>query len=201
MMATTHAFVGMALALPVLVIAPEFAPAAFVAGLVGGLAPDFDLYAGHRKTLHYPVYASIAAIPTAGIALFVPTTATVVLAVILAAAALHALSDAVGGGLELRPWLAGSEQAVYSHYHGRWIRPRRWIRYDGAPEDLALAGIIAAPLIVFGEGSIAAVTVALLAVSAVYVLLRKHLATVAERLAGLAPAPLHPYLPERYCVV
>lgn len=198
MMATTHAFMGMALALPVLASAPEFAPAAFVAGLVGGLAPDLDLYAGHRKMLHYPVYGPIAAAPAIGIALLAPSTATVVLAVGLAAAALHAVTDGVGGGLELRPWLAGSERAVYSHYHGRWIRPRRWIRYDGAPEDLALAGFVAAPLVVAGEGPVAVVTVALLAVSAVYVLLRKHLATVAERLAGLAPAPLHPYLPERY---
>lgn len=198
-MATTHAFMGMALALPILATAPEFAPAAFVAGLVGGLAPDLDLYAGHRKTLHYPVYASVVTVPMVGIALIVPTTVTVVLAVALTAAALHSVTDAVGGGLELRPWLASSERAVYSHYHGRWIRPRRWIRYDGAPEDLALAGLVAAPLVIVGEGSITIVTIALLVVSAMYVSLRKPLATVAERLVGRAPALLHPFLPERYC--
>ncbi|MFC6719033.1 metal-dependent hydrolase [Natrialbaceae archaeon GCM10025810] len=198
MMATTHAFAGMALALPVLATAPEFAPAAFVAGLVGGLVPDLDLYAGHRKTLHYPVYAPIAAVLAITIAFFAPSTATVFLAVGLAAAALHAVTDVAGGGLELRPWLAGSERAVYSHYHGRWIRPRRWIRYDGAPEDLALAGFVAAPLIVAGDGPIGTVTIVLLGVSTAYVLLRKPLATVAERLAGLVPEPLHPYLPERY---
>ncbi len=197
-MATTHAFAGMALALPVLATAPEFAPAAFVAGLVGGLVPDLDLYAGHRKTLHYPVYAPIAAVLAVAMALLAPSTATVALAVGLAAAALHAVTDVAGGGLELRPWLAGSERAVYSHYHGRWIRPRRWIRYDGAPEDLALAGFVAAPLIAAGDGPIGTVTIALLGVSTVYVLLRKPLATVAERLAGLVPPPLHPYLPERY---
>ncbi|MFC6811755.1 metal-dependent hydrolase, partial [Natrialbaceae archaeon GCM10025810] len=109
MMATTHAFAGMALALPVLATAPEFAPAAFVAGLVGGLVPDLDLYAGHRKTLHYPVYAPIAAVLAVAMALLAPSTATVALAVGLAAAALHAVTDVAGGGLELRPWLAGSE--------------------------------------------------------------------------------------------
>ncbi|SFS95751.1 hypothetical protein [Halostagnicola kamekurae] len=198
MMATTHAFMGMALALPVLATAPELAPPAFVAGLVGGVAPDLDLYAGHRKTLHYPVYAPIAAVLALVLAVLVPSASTIVLAVALAAAALHAATDAVGGGLELRPWRAGSERAVYSHYHGRWIRPRRWIRYDGAPEDLALAGFAAVPVIIAGDGPLTVLTAALLAVSVVYVLFRKHLATAAERLAAFAPAPLHPYLPERY---
>nr|WP_049895680.1 hypothetical protein [Halopiger xanaduensis] len=197
-MATTHALWGMVLALPVLATAPEFAPAAFLAGLVGGLAPDLDLYVGHRKTLHYPVYAALATVPAVGLAVFVPSTATIVLAVGLAAAAAHAATDAVGGGLELRPWLAGSERAVYSHYHDRWIRPRRWVRYDGAPEDLGLAGVAAAPLVVAADGPVAVVVLVLLAVSAVYVLLRKPLATVAERFARAVPSPLRPYVPERY---
>jgi hypothetical protein len=198
MMATTHVLWGMVLALPVLGFAPEFAPVAFVAGLVGGLLPDLDLYAGHRKTLHYPVYAPLTAVPAVALAVAAPSTTTVALAVGLAAAAVHAVTDVLGGGLELRPWQKGSERAVYSHYHGRWIRPRRVVRYDGAPEDLALAGLVAVPLLVTSNGLVTAVTVALLSVSVVYVALRKPLATVAERLAGLAPDPLLPYLPERY---
>ncbi|ADB63159.1 hypothetical protein Htur_4345 (plasmid) [Haloterrigena turkmenica DSM 5511] len=198
MMATTHVLWGMALALPVLATAPEFAPAAFAAGLVGGLVPDLDLYAGHRKTLHYPIYASLATAPALALALAAPSTLTAGLAVALAASALHAAADVLGGGLELRPWQEGSERAVYSHYHGRWIRPRRLVRYDGAPEDLALAAVVAAPLVGTGDGTVTAVTVAFLSVSAVYVLLRKPLATLAERLAGLVPQPLAPYLPERY---
>lgn len=198
MMATTHVLWGMALALPVLVIAPEFASAALAAGLVGGLLPDLDLYAGHRKALHYPVYASLTTIPTVALVLAAPSPTTVALAVALAASALHAVTDVLGGGLELRPWQEGSERAVYSHYHGRWIRPRRVVRYDGAPEDLALAGIVAVPLVGTGDGRIIAVTAALLSVSIVYVLLRKSLATLAERLAGLAPDPLISCLPERY---
>lgn len=198
MMATTHGLFGMALALFVLPIAPEFAPVAFVAGLVGGLLPDLDLYAGHRKTLHYPVYASLATAPMVALALVAPSPTTVALAVGLAAAALHAVTDALGSGLELRPWQENSERAVYSHYHQRWIRPRRLVRYDGAPEDLALAGLVATPLVVTGDGPVFVATAALLSVSVVYVLLRKNLATLAERLAGLAPAQLLPYLPERY---
>ncbi len=198
MMATTHALWGMLLALPVLAVAPEFAPVAFGAGLVGGLLPDLDLYAGHRKTFHYPVYASLATVPAIGLAIAAPSTLTVALAVGLAAAALHAVTDAAGGGLELRPWQASSERAVYSHYHGRWIPPRRWVRYDGAPEDLGLTGLAAALLIVAGDSSLTAVAIVFLALSTVYVVLRKPLAALAAYLAGLLPASVHPYVPERY---
>ncbi|WP_246998310.1 metal-dependent hydrolase [Halosolutus gelatinilyticus] len=198
MMATTHALWGMTLALPVLAIAPELAPAAFAAGFVGGLAPDLDLYAGHRKTFHYPIYASIAALPALALAVVVPSAAPVAIAVALAAAALHAVSDAFGGGLELRPWRGTSDQAVYSHFHDRWLPPRRWVRYDGAPEDLLLASLAAAPLVAIGPESVAAGAIALVAASTVYAALRKPLAGVAERLAGSIPASLVPYVPVRY---
>ncbi|MFA9503204.1 metal-dependent hydrolase [Natrinema sp. H-ect1] len=198
MMATTHALLGLLLALPLLAVAPDLAPAAFLAGLVGGVAPDLDLYTGHRKTLHYPVYGSIATVPAVVIAALVPTPVTVAIAVGLAAAALHAVADAAGSGLELRPWQGTSERAVYSHYHGRWVRPRRWVRYDGAPEDLFVAGVVAVPLVMLGDGPVTALAVGLVAVSAVYVLLRKPLATVAERLVPLLPAAVRPYVPARY---
>lgn len=198
MMATTHALWGMAVAVPVLAVAPEWAPVAFVAGLVGGVLPDLDLYVGHRKTLHFPVYASLAALPAIAVAVAVPSPETVGLAVGLAAAALHATTDAAGGGLELRPWLADSDRAVYSHYHDRWIRPRRWVRYDGAPEDLALAGIATALLAASGTELVTAVAVALLAISTGYVLVRKPLAAVVETLVPLLPARVLPYVPSRY---
>jgi len=55
--------------------------------------PDLDLYAGHRKTLHYPVYASLATVPTVALAVVAPSTMTVALAVALSASALHAVAD------------------------------------------------------------------------------------------------------------
>lgn len=198
MMATTHALLGMAVALPVLAVAPELAPVAFGMGLVGGILPDLDLYIGHRKTLHFPVYASLLSPLAVGVAVLAPSAVTVGLAVGVVAAALHAASDATGGGLELRPWHAKSDRAVYSHYHGRWLRPRRWVRYDGAPEDLALGGIVTALLAVSASGPITAVAVTLLAVSTAYVLVRKPLAALVERLVPLLPTRVHPYVPSRY---
>lgn len=202
MMATTHALWGMALALPVAAAAPELTPVALAAGFFGGLAPDLDLYAGHRRTLHFPVYAWVAVAPALVIAAAVQTPVTVALAVGLAAAGLHAASDVAGAGLELRPWRAGSDRAVYSHFHGRWLPARRLVRYDGSPEDLALASVAGvAVLAATGDalGTAGALAVGgVLAVSAVYTLLRKRLAGLAARLAAMTPGAVRPYVPARY---
>lgn len=198
MMATTHALAGVALAAVTVVVAPEHADVAVLAAFVGGLFPDVDLYAGHRKTLHFPVYYSLAAIPAAGLATLLVTPATVAAAFFLAAAALHSVMDAFGGGLELRPWRGVSERAVYDHFRGRWVRPKRWIRYDGSPEDLALAGVFAAPgLALYGE-PVRTALVGVLVVSATYALLRKRMVAAAEWLVERLPEPLLDHVPERF---
>ncbi|WP_126664319.1 hypothetical protein [Haloterrigena salifodinae] len=117
MRATIHTPMGMALAVPILAAAPEFAPCRLRAGFAGGLVSGLYLYIGYRKALHYPVYASIATVLAISAALLVPSTATAVLAAGLAVTALHDMTDAAGAGLglKLRPWRAGSERAVYSH--------------------------------------------------------------------------------------
>ena len=198
MMATTHAIAGAALGTLVAFAAPEYAVTAPVAGFVGGLFPDLDLYAGHRKTLHYPVYFSTGAALSLAAAAVLQTPLSVAAAVFLLAAAVHSVMDAFGGGLELRPWHGTSERAVYDHARGRWIAPRRGIRYDGAPEDLALACALALPSLLAGTGRVPALVAGALALSAVYVALRKPLVDVAERLVALAPDPLLRYVPERF---
>ncbi|MFU8867271.1 metal-dependent hydrolase [Natronococcus sp.] len=198
MMATTHAFVGLALAAALALVAPQFAVVVAVAAIVGGIFPDLDLYAGHRRTLHFPVYYWLLAAPASVVGLVVPTEATVAVAVFLLAAALHSSMDAFGGGLELKPWRGTSNRAVYSHYHGRWLEPRRWVRYDGAPEDLALAIVLAVPGLLVFDGVVRTVVLALLAVSAVYALLRKPLAAIGERLLERLPDRVLERLPKRF---
>ena len=197
-MATTHLLAGVAVAAGVALVAPEFASLAFVAGAFGGLIPDLDLYAGHRKTLHFPVYYPVAALGAALGAAVTPSPWTVGLAVGLAAAALHSVMDVAGGGLELRPWLARSERAVYDHYRDRWIRPRRWIRYDGAPEDLALAFVLGAPgYVVFGT-PLDALVLGVLGISTIYVAIRKPLVAIAVWLVPRLPDVVLEYVPERF---
>ncbi|WP_256287715.1 metal-dependent hydrolase [Halobellus inordinatus] len=202
MMATTHALAGVVLAVLVGVLFPGSAAGTssipIAAAALGGLFPDFDLYAGHRRTLHFPVYFTAAAAVAGAVAVAVPTTLTVAAALFLAAAALHSGMDALGGGLELKPWLGTSERAVYSHYHGRWIRPRRWIRYDGAPEDLLAAAVFAVPAVYAFDGVVETAVFVAVGISAVYVLLRKPMVTVAQIAVEALPPHFVDRLPARF---
>lgn len=198
MMLPTHALMGMALALPVALFAPELAPAALLGGLLGGVFPDLDLYAGHRRTLHYPTLFPIAAVPAAILAVAVPIPATVALALALAGAAAHCRMDVYGSGLELRPWEGNSERAVYDHVAGEWIRPRRLLAYDGSPADLAVATAVAVPLFVAVEGVFTAIVAAAISVGVAYTLLRRRLAELAPVVFGRIPDPLTRYVPDRY---
>jgi hypothetical protein len=203
MMLPTHALAGMLLALPVALLAPEHAPAVLAAGLFGGILPDLDLYTGHRKTLHYPVYYSLFAAVAAVAAVLQPTGVTVGAAVLFAAAAIHCLADAFGGGLELRPWEGTSERAVYDHFRGRWIAPRRWVRYDGAPEDFVLTLALAAPLWLTVSSPYRPVIALAVAAAAGYAATRRLLPRVANRLFSTVlpryvPASLLAVAPDRY---
>ncbi|WP_202935138.1 metal-dependent hydrolase [Halorussus amylolyticus] len=198
MMGTTHALVGVFVATAVAQAIPEFGPVALAAAVIGSVFPDFDLYSGHRKTLHFPVYYSILAVPALALALAAPGTATVAVGLFLVGAALHSTMDALGGGLELEPWRETSEKAVYDHYRSRWVAPRRWIRYDGAPEDLGFAALLAAPALALHDAPIRWFVLAVLAVSAGYTLLRKPLAKLWAAVVPMIPHGVRPYVPERF---
>ena len=177
-MATTHVFAALALFAPVAYVVPEFATPLAGGAVVGGLAPDFDLPLEHRRTFHFPMLGLAVAVPAVALAVVAPSTPTVALAAFAVAAWLHAASDAVGGGPEMDPWNERTERAVYDHVRGRWIRPRRWIRYDGAPEDAALAVVLAVPALVVFDGWIAAPVLGALVVSLGYALVRRRLVAV-----------------------
>lgn len=184
MMATTHGFAGLAVATVVAVVVPEFALAAAVGGILGGLTPDLDVLGTHRRTLHFPGYYSVAAVIVSVLAIAVPTTLTVGLAVALIAAALHCLFDIVGGIPAPDPWAVESaDRAVYLHSQKRWLRPRRWIRYDGAPEDFFFGAALAVPGLAVFDGPIRWLAVLGLLISAVYTVLRRP---IGRRLAARA---------------
>ena len=202
MMLPTHAIAGMVLALPVAYARPEFAAVALVAGFVGGVVPDLDLYAGHRKTLHYPVYYQPLAAAALLVAAWRPTTVTVGVAFVLVGAAVHSVADVLGGGLELRPWEATSDRAVYDHHRKRWIAPRRWVPYDGSPGDLLLSVALAVPLLATLDATLRGVVLATLAVAVVYTAVRRVLPRLAvllvDGLEPVVPASVLAYVPARY---
>lgn len=191
MMLTTHALVGAFLAVPVAVIAPSLAPVAFLAGILGGAFPDLDILAHHRKTLHYPRYYTFVAFTLVVVAVFHTTAVTAALAVFTGAAALHSLMDALGGGAEARPWERSTEHAVYDHYSGGWIAPRRWVRYDGAPEDLALIVLVAVPVTYVAPRPFIYVIGVFLFVSLVYTGFRRAVVPAFERVASVSLGTSH----------
>jgi len=198
MMLPTHVLAGMLLAAPLVRVAPELATVGFVAGFLGGIFPDLDLYVGHRKTLHYPVYYSGLGVVLTVAALVAPSVFTVGAALFVLGAALHSVSDMYGGGLELRPWEGNSDRAVYDHHRGRWIAPRSGVRYDGAAEDLMLSVGLSLPLLYLVDGPLQLIVGGTVLVAVVYTVLRRHLAELAALAISLVPAVLTPYLPDRY---
>lgn len=198
MMLPTHAVVGLALATPLALLAPEFATAALTGGFVGGVLPDLDLYAGHRRSLHYPTGYSLVAIAASVGAVFLQTPLLVALAFLFLGAAVHCRMDRYGGGLELRPWEGTSEKAVYDHVRGRWRTPKRWIRYDGSPEDVVLLIVVGTPLAAVLDDPFQWVALVALLVGSTYGLLRRRLAELAPTVFERVPDSVSPYVPERY---
>jgi len=185
-MATTHAAMGVLLATPLVWVAPDLAPAAALGAMAGGVFPDLDLgVLEHRKTLHYPEHywpLTAAAFAVAAVAASPPAVAA---AFFLLSAAVHSVTDALGGGLGARPWANDDQRGVYSHVRREWIPPRRWIRYDGAPEDLLAVVVLSVPGLALYGGLVRRLTLAMLAVSVGYTLVRK-------RLPEFDPARLRP---------
>lgn len=175
-MSTTHAAAGLLLAIPVLVFAPHLAPLAALAAIAGGAFPDLDMFVGqHRKTLHYPAYGWFVALPATVVAVVWTRPTTVAVACFSLAAALHAVSDVFGAGLEPRPWEGTSNRAVYLHAGHRWLAPKRWVRYDGAPEDLLLTVVLSVPGLLFFGPTVRRVTLVGIVVAVVYTVVRKRL--------------------------
>jgi len=183
MMATTHALAGLALAGASLLVAPEHATVAFVAGALGGAAPDLDTVVGtHRRTLHFPAYGWVVAAPAVALAALVTTPWSVAFAAFCVAAAAHALSDWFEGDTGWRGWKRERDEAVFCHLTGEWLSARRWVRYDGSPEDLLLSAALAGGSLHVVTGRVRWLVVALLAVSAAYTLVRRRLPDTVDRL-------------------
>lgn len=197
-MLPTHVLAGIALAVPVAWVAPQVAASAYLGAVVGSVLPDLDMYRGHRRRMHYPVYYAVAAVPAVATAAVLRSPVSVGVALALVAAAVHCRMDELGGSLELRPWEQGTDRGVYDHHRGEWRPPRRWISYDGSPRDLALAVVLGVPLLIVPAFPLRWLVVAALVVGATYTLLRKQLADLAEWLVHVLPAIVREYVPRRY---
>jgi hypothetical protein len=199
MMATTHAYMALGLVVLSLPVSGRHAPEAslMVAASLGGLAPDADLVTNHRKTLHFPVLLPVGALLLLAVYRVVGSPAVVVLAVAVASAGLHSLTDILAGGVGYEPWEHTSDRAVYNHVLGVWHTPRRLVRYSGAPEDFALGAVAALPAVFAPQtGPVAdAVLAATLLATGLYTLVRRRLPAIAGRFRAVAPPRLADRLP------
>lgn len=189
MMATTHAFVSLAVAVLSLPVLSEYAspPLLLGAAFVGGLAPDVDLAAEHRKTLHYPLAAPALALALSGVAFATSSAFATLAAVAVGGAALHAVSDVLAGSPEHEPWNPSLDRSVYNHLLGRWHPARRYVRYSGAPEDF-FAGLTFASVAILSPATSPATDLSiagLLAVSGLFSLYRKRLHYVVDRFESM----------------
>jgi hypothetical protein len=199
MMALTHGFVGLAVATLVLPVVPEpVAPTlVLAAAFVGGVLPDLDVLATHRRTLHYPVISSLLAVATLAVFLVTASPWTLLAGVFLGAAALHSLSDVLGGSAERAPWDPVTEFGVYNHVLRRWHRPRRFVRYSGAPEDFLLGAAFAA-VALRSPGTTPTVDrllVGLVVVAGGYTLARKRLGAISTGVEARLPSWLRSAVP------
>lgn len=188
MMTSTHALVGACLGAGAAVTVPELSTTAVLVGFVGGALPDADLLATHRRTTHFPLLAPLLALPVLVGSVAIGTPLAILVGVFALAVAVHSPMDAVGGGVEPEPWLARSDRGVYDHLRGRWIAPRRWVRYAGAPEDMVVASVLAIPAIALADGFTQALLLATLAVSLGFVSIRRRLADLSAWMLGEARA-------------
>lgn len=182
-MVFTHVAAGLALASAVALLAPELAVPAATGAVVGGVVPDLDLFAGtHRRTLHFPDLYWLPALALGVVALGRPSPLLVAAAVAATTAAVHSVSDWFGAGDELRPWERTSSRAVYVHLAGRWLAPRYWVRYDGAPEDVLVTVVLSVPALVVYDPPVRTLVFGMLAVAAAYAAVRKRIPELGERL-------------------
>lgn len=198
-MATTHLLMSIGIAAICLRYLPAGLPVAgvLVAVAVGGLLPDLDLVAEHRKTLHFPWLAPLAALGMAVLAGATGSNATWLVALGIASAGLHAQTDVLAGSPEPEPWNPTNERAVYNHCLGHWHRPRRYVRYSGAPEDWLCGGVFA--VLAIAAPATTPLTddlvLALVAIAGCYVLVRRRIGAVAIAIVSTLPTSLRRILP------
>jgi hypothetical protein len=182
MMVFTHVAAGLTLAAAVTALAPDLAVPAAAGAAVGGVVPDLDLFAGtHRRTLHFPDLYWLPAAGFGALALARPSPLLVGAALAATTAAVHSVSDWFGAGDELRPWQRTSSRAVYVHLVGRWLAPRYWVRYDGAPEDVLLTVVLSVPALVVYDPPVRTLVLGMLVLAVAYAAVRKRVPDLGER--------------------
>jgi len=171
-MLTTHILIGGAFGSLVALFIPPYVFPAVVAGMVGGLLPDIDTFLHHRKTMHWPVIGTISVAIALPLFLSYPSPLTASLFFFLGGFSLHAWSDVLSAGDELRPWQEKDDRAAYNHLKQEWITARRLV-HDGSLFDFLLSIGAAATIYLLTDGLLSSLLIALVSISLIYSTVRK----------------------------
>lgn len=199
MMAFTHLFMSLAVALLAIPVVSEYVapPVVVVIAVVGGLSSDLDLVARHRRTLHFPVVFPLLTLASFALFLASGLVSGLLGGLLFGAATLHVLADLLGGSAERAPWDPVTEFGVYNHVLGRWHRPRRIVQYSGSPGDFLLGAGFGAIVYLSPETTAAmdGAIVCLIVVAGGYSLGRKRLSNLASCLGRILPQRARRLLP------
>ena len=168
-----------------------------ITAVVGGLSPDLDLVARHRRTLHYPLVFPLITLVSFTLFLAMGLAAGLLSGILFGAAALHVLSDLLGGSAEQAPWDPATEFGVYNHVLDRWHRPRRVVQYSGSPGDFLLSAGFG--IIVYLSPETTPITdgaiICLIGLAGGYSIGRKQLSNLASYLERCLPPRVRRLLP------
>lgn len=185
MMLFTHILAGALIGLPAAGLYGSAVVPLVVAGAIGGLVPDIDMVLEHRRTLHFPVIGTGVAIVLLVAGAWMGSVVQL-LAVFMAAVAVHSLMDVLGGGKELRPWERTDPRASFDHLHGEWFMARRLV-HDGSRGDLLLYALCALPLWYWGPAVFRPWIMVMSVMAAGYTLVRKVFTRyIAEEYASIS---------------
>lgn len=198
MMLPTHIVMGLGIATTILLIDPTLLNISLFSSFIGSILPDLDIYKGHRKALHYPKIYTVISVFSGIIAFFILTNVTVGITFLFIGAAIHCQMDKYSSSFEVRPWEKKSDRAVYDHINGEWKKAKRWIRYDGSPEDFLLMITIAIPLILILNNIFRYILVITIIIGTIYTVFRRWLPTIAPVFLSYIPKSLKRYIPEQF---
>lgn len=178
MMFSTHILAGATLGLLASFLSPSMVPVAVLAGMIGGLLPDIDMFFEHRKTTHRP-FQYLALVAVFSVAFFFQGGAYLLFAAfLLGSMTLHSFMEIFSNGKTMRPKKETDDRAVYNHFAGNWIEPRRTV-IDASFRDLLCTVVFSIPVLIHGAHFY--LTSAVLAWGIVYFLMADRLK---EKMAG-----------------
>lgn len=124
-------------------------PVAVLAGMIGGFLPDIDMLLEHRKTTHRPFQYLVLTTVFLAAVLLQGGAYLVFATFLLGSMMLHSFMEIFSNGKTMRPKKETDDRAVFNHFTGNWIKPRRTV-IDASFRDLMCTVFFSIPVLAYG---------------------------------------------------